>query len=77
MGESLSKEPFLFNVQKISKANYGVLNSCKKRTKLTILSKEDDQTSEFCSFYGRIEEILNCSRDLLTSDLQVELRDVV
>ena len=31
--------------QTISKANYGVLNSPKKRTKLTILSKEDAQDS--------------------------------
>ena len=37
--------------QKIWKANYGFLNSPKKRTKLTILSKEDAQDSEFCSFF--------------------------
>jgi hypothetical protein len=29
--------------QTISKANYGVLNSSKKRTKLTILHREDAQ----------------------------------
>ena len=37
--------------QKIWKANYGFLNSPKKRTKLTILSKEDAQDSEFHSFW--------------------------
>ena len=52
--------------QKISKANYGFLNSPKKRTKLTILSKEDPQDSEFCSFFGRIQDAINCFRDLLT-----------
>ena len=52
--------------QKISKANYGFLNSPKKQTKLTILSKEDAQDSEFRSFFGRIEETINCFRDLLT-----------
>ena len=49
-GESLSKGPFLFNGQKISKANYGVLSFCKNRTKFTILSREDDQNSEVSSF---------------------------
>ena len=34
--------------------------------KLTILSKEDAQDSEFCSFFGRIEDTINCFRDLLT-----------
>ena len=34
----------------ISEANYGVLNSSKKRTKLTILSIIFTQDSEFCSF---------------------------
>ena len=52
--------------QTISKANYGVLNSPKKRTKLTILSKEEAQDSEFRSFFGRIEDTINCFRDLLT-----------
>ena len=52
--------------QTISKANYGVLNSSKKRTKLTILSKEDAQDSEFRSFFGRIEDTIICFRDLLT-----------
>ena len=50
----------------ISKANYGFLNSTKKRTKLTILSKEEAQDSEFRSFFWRIEETINCFRDLLT-----------
>ena len=39
--------------QTISKANYGFLNSSKKRTKLTILSKEDAQDSEFCLFFWK------------------------
>jgi hypothetical protein len=46
----------VFKGQTISKANYGVLNSPKKRMKLTILSIEDAQDSEFCSFFERIEE---------------------
>ena len=50
----------------ISKANYGALNSPKKRTKLTILSKENSQDSEFGSFFGRIEEIIICFRECLT-----------
>jgi hypothetical protein len=33
----------------ISKANYDLINSSKKRTKFTILSKEDAQDSEFRS----------------------------
>ena len=33
--------------QLILKANYGVLNSSKKQTKVIILSKEDAQDSEF------------------------------
>ena len=52
--------------QTISKANYGFLNSSKKRTKLTILSKEDAKDSEFCSFFGRNEDTINRFRDLLT-----------
>ena len=40
----------------MSKANYGILNSSKNRTKLNILSKEDAQDSEFRSFFGRIKE---------------------
>ena len=40
--------------KKISKENYGFLNSPKKRTKLTILSKEDTQDSEFHSFFGEL-----------------------
>ena len=40
--------------QTIPKAKYGFLNSSKKRTKLTILGKEDAQDSEFRPFFGRI-----------------------
>ena len=36
----------------ISKANYGVLNSSKKQTKLTILSKEEAQDSNFWKNWG-------------------------
>ena len=36
-----------------SQAYYGVLNSSKKRTKLTILSREDAQDNELGSFFGR------------------------
>ena len=46
--------------QTISKANYGFLNFPKKRTKLTILSKEDVQNSEFCSFFAIVEKTTNC-----------------
>ena len=52
--------------QTISKANYAFLNSSIKQMKLTILSKEVAQDSEFCSFFGRIEDTMNCFRDLLT-----------
>ena len=38
----------------------------KKRTILTILSREDAKDSEFRSFLGRIEETIICSQDLLT-----------
>ena len=34
--------------------------------KLTILSKGDTQISEFRSFFGRIEDAINCFWDLLT-----------
>ena len=34
--------------------------------KLTILRKEHAQDSEFRSFFGRIEETINCFRELLT-----------
>ena len=34
--------------------------------KLTILSKEDVQDSEFCSLFGRIKETINFFQDLLT-----------
>ena len=55
--------------QTISKVNYGILNSSTKQSKLTILSKEEAQDSEFRSFFGRIEETINCFRDLLTFKL--------
>ena len=45
---------------------YDVKTSSKKRTKLTILSKEDGQDSEIRSFFGRSFDIINCFRDLLT-----------
>ena len=55
---------------KVSKSRkqfiYGLLNSHKKRTKLTILSIFFTQDSELRSFFGRIKEIINCFRDLLT-----------
>ena len=38
----------------------------KKRTKLTILSMFFDQYSEFCSFFGKIEETIICFQDCLT-----------
>ena len=45
----------------------------KKRTKLfTILSTEDAQDSEFRSFFGRIEDTINCFRDLLTFKKEIE-----
>ena len=40
-----------------------MISSILPRTKLTILSKEHAQDSEFCSFFGRIEETINCFRD--------------
>ena len=53
----LMKEVLLLDKgQTISKTNYVFFNSPKKRTKLTILSKEDSQDSEFCLFFGRIEK---------------------
>ena len=54
--------------QKMSKVNYGVLNSSKKQQKLTILSREDAQDSEFRSSFGRNEETKNCFRDSPTSN---------
>ena len=53
---------------KVSKSQkkYGVLDSSKKWTKLTILSTEVAQDSEFCSFFGRIQDAIICFRDLLT-----------
>jgi hypothetical protein len=40
--------------------------SQKNRTKLTILSILLTQDSEFRLFFGRIQETINCFRDLLT-----------
>ena len=48
------------------KANYEILSSSKKRTKLTILSTEGAQDSEFRSFFGRIQDAIIWFRDLLT-----------
>ena len=50
----------------ISKASNNFLNSPKTWTKLTILSKEEAQVSELRSFFGRIDDTINCFRDLLT-----------
>ena len=52
-----------------SRKKYGVLDSSKKRTKLTILSTEGAQDSEFRSFFGRIEDTIICFRDCLTFSL--------
>ena len=50
----------LIKGQKISKANCGDLNSSKKQTKFTKREYVDAQDSEFCSFFGRIENTINC-----------------
>ena len=54
--------------QKISKSVYGMYPGfSQKQTKLTIiLSKEYAQDSEFPLFFGRIQETINCFRDLMT-----------
>ena len=52
--------------QLIFKSIHGLLDSPEKRKKLTILSIEDAQDNGFRSFFGRIEETINCFRDLLT-----------
>ena len=36
------------------------------------MSKEDAQDSEFHLFFGRIEETINCFRDLLTFILKAD-----
>ena len=46
------KNEFFIKGQTISRANYAFLNSSKKQTKLTIVSREDVQDNEFCSFFG-------------------------
>ena len=38
----------------------------QKKPKFIALSKEDTQDSEFRSLFGRIEETINCHRDLPT-----------
>ena len=53
-------------VSKYQKQFYVLPNFPKKQTKLTILSIFFTQDSEFRSFFGRIEESINCFRDLLT-----------
>ena len=58
--------------QKISKANYGFLDSPKKRTKLTILSKEDPQDSEFCPFFWE----LFCSSGGFTNILTLRIYEI-
>ena len=50
----------------MSKAIYGLLDSPQKQTKLTILSIFFTQDSELRLFLGRIQETINCFRDLLT-----------
>ena len=45
---------------------YGVLDFSKKRTKFTNLSTKGAQDSEFCLFFGRIQDEIVCCRDLLT-----------
>ena len=62
--------------QTILKANYGVLNSSKNRTKLTILSIFFTQDSKFCSFFGRIEETMTCFQNLLTFAFQICLHTI-
>ena len=42
--------------------------------KLTILSKKEAQDSEFRSFFGRIEDTINCIRDLLCGPLSSKYR---
>ena len=53
-------------VSKSQKKKYGVLDSSKRRTELTILSTEGVQGSEFRSLFGRIQDATICFRDLLT-----------
>ena len=48
---------FVYKGQKILKAIYGVLNSQKKWTKLTILRIFFTQDSEFCSFLGELRKV--------------------
>ena len=68
----------LFNKgQPISKANYGVLNSSKKRTKLTILSREN---GNWCNLEGRFWYInlrLTSEFDLTTVDRKSKEKGVI
>ena len=43
-----------------------ILPKNKRKTLFWLLSKEDAQDIEFSSIFGRIEDITNCFRDLLT-----------
>ena len=55
--------------QTISKTNYGVLNSefFQKPNEAQYSEEKKLRTdSEFRSFFGRIEDTINCFRDLLT-----------
>ena len=45
---------------------FSILPKFKKLTKLSILRKKEAQDSEFRSFFERIEDTINCFRDLLT-----------
>ena len=72
----ICKGNFIINLvtkgQEISKANYDVLNSSKKRSKHT----QDSILVEFCSFFGRIKDIIICFRDLLTfNKCQIDSED--
>ena len=52
---------------------YGLLDTPKKLTKFTILSIFFTQDSEFCSFFGRIQETINYFPDLLTFNSTISL----
>ena len=53
-------------VSKSGKQFYRLFDSPKKRTKLTILSKEDAQECEFRSLFWENYETTKCFRGLLT-----------
>ena len=52
-----------------SRKKYDVLDSSKKQMKLTILSTEGVQDSEFHLFFGRIQDAIICFRDILTFNI--------